>query len=181
MLTNIGRQLFAGNAGNTVIPSMHLELGHIPCRTITSSDIKYFGDYVRDHSLTRRVTSISNTDTYGIALGSGNTPATEDDYTMESLITTGSVVIQTAATAYDTINKVSYGYINMTITNNTSDDITINELGLFVTARAANTAGGELNANFNYTVMVDHTILDAPLVIAPNDVGIIQYHFEVDD
>lgn len=182
MLTKIGREIWLANAGSGVIPAMNYSSkGYIPWRTIDSSTIKYFGCISRDHSFSRRVDAINNRYGYGIALGNGTTPVTDDDYTMESLVTAGSIVFQSAATEYDAVTNRPYGYVNMTITNNTSDDLTINELGLFITSRASSELGGGIDAYNDYTVMVDHTILDAPVVIAPNEVGIVQYRFEVDE
>lgn len=181
MLTKIGRHFWLANAGSSVLPSMNVTTGYVPWRTIDSSDVKYFGDYIRNHSLSTRVTSITNTGRNGIALGNGTTPATEDDFTMESLITDGSIQFSSASAAYDSVNDVGYAYINMTITNTTSEDITISELGLFVSTRASDTKGGTVSTNYDYTVMVDHTILDTPITIAPNEAGIVQYRFEIDE
>ena len=181
MLTKIGRELWLSNAGSNVLPSLYLNKGHTPWRTISSSDNKYFGDYVVNHSLSTRVSSINNTSTNGIAFGNGTTPASEDDYTMENLVSAGTVQFLSAVVAYDETNNKVYTYVNINITNSTSDDITISELGLFVTARASNTPGSDVDNNNNYTVMVDHTILDAPITIAPSEVGIIQYRFEIDE
>lgn len=182
MLTKIGRYLNISNGSEAVIPLLSSDSkGVYPWRTINSDTEQYYGSYVRSHSLSTLVSTIGNTGASGIALGSGTTPATEDDYTMESLISSGiSCAFASKAFAYDSENDVPYTYINITVTNTGSEPVTISELGIFVAVRASSTKGDSVSTSNDWTVMIDHTILENPVTIAANEAGIIQYRFEAD-
>lgn len=104
-----------------------------------------------------------STHNYGnrLMFGTGTTPPTENDYTLESPIynisyTPGSVLI-----APDGEGKYQM-YIDHVLTNNTGADITICEVGLFGEVCSKWTsATNYLHRN----VMFERTVLDEPLVI----------------
>ena len=87
----------------------------------------------------------------GLAFGTGTTAATLDDYTLESIISSGITI--TSYTYYRT-NDVNGTKLTMqyTLTNTTSADITINEVGLF----------GYVNSNY---YMYERTVLSEPVTI----------------
>ena len=66
-----------------------------------------------------------------LAIGSGNTPATADDYELENEITEGFEVIS-QATHYSGVLSSSYVTITRTIKNTTNEPLVINEIGLKV-------------------------------------------------
>ena len=66
-----------------------------------------------------------------LAIGSGNTPATADDYKLENEITEGFEVIS-QATHYSGVLSSSYVTITRTIKNTTNEPLVINEIGLKV-------------------------------------------------
>lgn len=180
MVTKVGKQIFALNAGNSVFPQTRVtDIGWVPGRTINSDTTVYFGYTQSSHTM-NWLSSVNNTNSAGVAFGSGTTPATNTDYNMESIIpSTGiSVVATTAAQAYDSETQNTFGYVNYTITNNSENDLTISEIGLFATLRATGTSGTYVNNNVNYSVMLEHTILDNPVTIPAGEAGIIQYRFE---
>lgn len=104
----------------------------------------------------------------GVYFGSGTTPATANDNTLEKPITTGlkislpSNVLRTHGDC-TTIYSATY-----TISNNTDSDITISEIGLF-TKLTNGSGSGEF-----YTMM-DRTVLNDPIVIAAGEVKVLTY------
>ena len=183
MLTKIGRFYYGTNNTDSIIPKLdENNYGVYPWRKISSSDTVYFSSYARSHSLSSLITSIGDTGTYGIALGSGTTPVTDEDYTMESLITSGiSASFASQAKAYDAIEGKSYAYVNITVTNTGASDVTISEIGLFITSRCSTTRGDSVSTGAEVTVMVDHTLLNTSVTIPANEAAVIQYRFEIDD
>ena len=98
------------------------------------------------------------TDIKGVSFGTGTTPATASDYSLESML--GSTQISVATPSSVSFSKVdTYEEYSVTfgVTNKTSNDITISEVGL--TAMPAS-AGGSM-----CYVLVDRTVLDTPVTI----------------
>ena len=98
-------------------------------------------------------------DTFGIVVGTGDTPVTADDYNLESKIAHGTGAGQLsygAVTLYDPVvvdaNKVKQQIIR-SFTNNSGADITVKEIGLIVKT-----------SHDNYLVMVIRDIITATTV-----------------
>ena len=107
----------------------------------------------------------------GINLGSGNTPATENDYTLENRISsglTGTVIQSTEYTEND-----ARIIIRLTLTNTSSESITVNEIGNFHHMLASSTPGG--TGASNEICMIDRTVLSEPCVIPAGEIRIIEY------
>ena len=183
MLTKIGKYFFGTNNTDYVIPKLdENNYGVFPWRKISSSDTVYFSSYLRDHNFSQLMQSIGDTGSYGIALGSGTTAVTDEDYTMESLITSGiQASFASVAKAYDAEEGKSYSYINITVTNTGASDVTISEIGIFATSRCSTSKGATVSTSANVTVMIDHTLLSTPITIPATEAAIIQYRFEIDD
>lgn len=183
MLTKIGRFFYGTNNTDYVIPKLdENNYGVFPWRKISSSDPVYFSSYLRNHTFSSLIQSIGDTGTYGIALGSGTTPVTDEDYTMESLITSGlQASFATVAKAYDSEEGKSYSYINITVTNTGANEVTISEIGIFATSRTSATRGATVSTSNDVSVMIDHTLLNAPITIPATEAAVIQYRFEIDD
>ena len=109
----------------------------------------------------------------GIHIGSGNTPATENDYDLEAQITSG--VSGTVAQNLSQDSNVNpQRELVVTITNTGNTDITINEIGYFDGLNCNSTQGS--TSSFSVaTAMLDRTVLAAPLTIAAGDYGVIKY------
>ena len=109
-------------------------------------------------------------DTFGIVVGTGNTPVTADDYNLESKIAHGTDAGQLS---YN--ETILYGpFVTGTavvqvfrrqFTNNSGTDITVNEIGLIVKT-----------SYDNYLVMIIRDVLDTPKTVPAGDsldIGIV--------
>lgn len=86
-----------------------------------------------------------------VGIGSGNTPATIDDYTLETPITT----LTASQVSVIAVNVIEDGFefmIVTTYTNNTSEDVTVREVGWLADAG----------------VLLSREIID-PVTIGPNE------------
>lgn len=109
----------------------------------------------------------------GIRVGTGGTAASEDDYKLEAQITSG----MSASSVTPTYNVDGSGnpYLEylFTLTNNTSNDITVREIGYVQSLRVASTQGGKANTSSNF--LFDRTVLDTPVTVPANDSAAIKY------
>ena len=102
----------------------------------------------------------------GIYFGSGITPPTVDDYTLEFPIATGLSVacLISAAMTHD---RKQYRYCNtIKLTNDISVAITSAEVGLF---------GQAATGSSRKPVLFERTVLETPVVIEPGETKVIQY------
>lgn len=94
----------------------------------------------------------------GVSFGTGTTPATASDYWLESILTASQISVATpSAVSFSRLDTYDEYSVTFGVTNNTSADITISEVGL--TAMPASAGGTAC-----YT-LVDRTVLDAPITI----------------
>ena len=121
------------------------------------------------------IENISESSSYGLAFGSSNTPATENDYTLGSAISnlTGNVTAQTVA---DLATLTYKEQLQCTISNNTGSPVEINEVGLFGLFNTTTTRGANVS-NTRRCIMIDRTVLENPVTIANGDTGLVQYDF----
>lgn len=128
-------------------------------------------------------TSFSNTfrtqsgmDSSGIYVGSDGTPATDEDYKLGSVITalTGAASL---SYAYDSVSNKTLLNIDITLSNNTAEDITIREVGYVVGFYAAG-ALGETVANTTRYFLGDRTVLNTPMTIPSGEGGLLRYQFQ---
>lgn len=111
--------------------------------------------------------------TAGIILGSGNAAATEDDYTMQTPITSGLSVVITQTRGLDGSGN-PYIAFDLAITNNGSSSVTIREIGyiqnLYTTTAASSSTGTGRRA-----FLIDRTVLSSAVTIAAGQNGVIRY------
>ena len=100
----------------------------------------------------------------GVVLGSGSTPPTLDDYTLEEMIESG-LSGSVTNTAVDENHNVTKTY---TITNTSDEDITITEIGIHGWAYT------QENRN-SVCLLIDRTLLEEPVTIPAGGVGIVTY------
>ena len=114
----------------------------------------------------------NNATAAGISFGTGTTAATENDFNLESTITSGiSVSLTSLVTGcYD---KGPYKEYTFTVTNTGSNTITITEVGCKQTIKAGTYPGSTTNEDT--TVMIDRTLLAVPLEIQSGDAGVLKY------
>lgn len=110
---------------------------------------------------------------YGIMIGTGTTPATEDDYMLESKITSGVTASGTSHSVNVDESGNPYLEYLFTITNTSENDLTISEIGYVQIINAA-TSSGTASTSGDYFLM-DRTVLDNPVTIAASESAAIKY------
>lgn len=95
-----------------------------------------------------------------IAIGSGSTPATADDYTMEAEISEG-VEVLTQTTALNSTFSRDFASISRRIRNTSDSPITIREVGLI--------SRGKVGGQYQFTpeCLIAREVLSEPITIYP--------------
>ena len=130
------------------------------------------------YSYISSITASGTNSSTGVAFGSGNTAATENDYTVTpigglSVTSPGS----TFTTVYDSENNKFYTYSNFTVTNNNAEAVTIREIGkfnVFYKSTAIGTLCGSSNSD-KMSVLIDRVVLDDPVTIPAGESGVVRY------
>lgn len=108
----------------------------------------------------------------GVLFGTGNTAPTIDDITLSGdPIDNTKISVKTTkqfnyAESYFEIGAV------FTITNNGDSNITIGEIGIF---NYFHTLEKQYGATYTYPYMIERTVLENPITIAPGGVGQVTY------
>lgn len=120
----------------------------------------------------------TNTSSAGFRVGTGTTPPTENDYSLEAQITSGITGVVTRV--YEAKSDYSGWVIKATllITNAGAEPITITEIGAFDYIRA-NTAQNATGQGNQRLFMVDRSLLAVPITIPAGESGAIEYSVEV--
>jgi len=105
----------------------------------------------------------------GIFIGSGNTPATDEDYVLENPLTSSSVSRTSSTPGASAILDDGGNIIGVrrtvTYQNITNSNITVSEIGTYWrTPEYTGTSSSNI-----YTFLIERTVLDTPIVLAPND------------
>lgn len=106
----------------------------------------------------------------GVYFGTGATPATASDYTLENPITSGLNVLSGSPALHSSNGSHTYTATH-TLTNTTDSEINIYELGLFLPVDTTSTAGKYLWAN----TLAERTVLTEPITIAPGESKLVTY------
>ena len=108
----------------------------------------------------------------GIFFGSGTTPPTVNDYTLETPVSGLSAAIATCAFSWTESGLEAVRAI--VVTNNSTSAVTISEVGSFTpylksqSSAVANPVGGGL-------FMIDRTVLETPIILVPGETKTINY------
>lgn len=186
MLTLWGKKIaqhnFSANSG--IIPlslNSSNNAAIITAKTCANNEI-YIAPALKSsgYAFISSLTETGSSASYGIAVGSDDTPATENDYSLGSLITTLSGSIPSAAYGYDSTSHKYGSYLDITLSNNTANDIIVKEVGRFVSVYKAsslysNTGSSATDAR---CIMIDRAVLDSPVTIPANNVGVVRYEFQ---
>lgn len=177
MITKWANSLLLASISNKIIPSLEqvstVQVGIVNAKSGLNENVfispftNYSGDYFK-------VKPFDNTE--GIWIGSGNTPATENDYFLETPITSGCTGSTSKQTIYDAETNTVKTRLVVTITNNGSSDVTINEICKTDIFPTANAKGANTNQG-NKGVMVDRCVLESPVTIPAGESGVIHYEF----
>lgn len=183
MLTKLGKILsdnIVGYGGNKKFGFLPIiDNNSITCNIETKDyggNTRYISPSLYDvgYSYIKNAVSISGSASDGIVVGSGDTPASEDDYTLENKINGLDGTISSQASYFDATDKCYYSIYTLTLSNNTGESVTINEYGRIVSAEAASTKGGT-RSNNRYAFLVERVVLDAPLVIPAGESSVLEY------
>lgn len=109
----------------------------------------------------------------GIQVGTGSTSATEDDYKLEAQITSGMSASSTTQTGGVDSSGNPYLEYLFTLTNNTSSDVVVREIGYVQQLRTSNTQGSGVSGNCY--CLFDRTVLTTPVTVPANDSAAVKY------
>ena len=147
-----------------------------------SGKIKVKNTQGQDRYLGNRFSSFPNTvytsvqrtvSSPGIYVGTGDTAPTANDYCLEQMITSGISASSSSITSgLDDSGNPFVQYL-FTITNTTSSDITIKEVGYSQYLYVSNSLNGDA-VNYN-TLLLDRTVLTTPVTVPANDSAAIKY------
>lgn len=105
-------------------------------------------------------TTESNTVSINIRCGTGTTPPTISDYELDNKISATDLQCTSISKGYSSKGNRIY---TTTFSNATSNDITIRELGLYMTSSYSN------------TIMLERTVLPSPITIPAGESKAIVY------
>lgn len=116
-----------------------------------------------------------------VLFGSGTTSPTENDTDIESLITgiTASVSNTTSPAIGFSDGKV-YRYLDYTITNNNSSEITVSEVAIYASVLVGQNIGDTLETGLAKmgVILFSRSVLTNPVRIAAGEAGIVRVKFE---
>jgi len=93
---------------------------------------------------------------YGIYFGTGTTPPAMSDYNLESPILDGTLSSSSTASPQKGFEQDHARiYATHEVTNNSTSDVTVTEVGVF----------GAVNASSTSVFMIDRTVLNTPITI----------------
>lgn len=180
MLTRWGKEMALSSMNNIIvgITTSATSIASITAKT-TEGNNCYISPYASTATAfigSTLVESGSNASA-GVAVGSGDTPPTENDYTLENQITGLTASVGTNTTVYDAENNTYIGRVDYTISNNTGNTVVIKEIGRFVRPQAASAIGSATSSanTARRSVMVDRIVLSNPVTIPNGSVGVVRY------
>lgn len=109
----------------------------------------------------------------GIKVGTGGTQPTDDDINLESLITSGLTgTLNITGRSFDANGNPVISML-VGLTNTSDSDITVREMGLFVTIKGGTTSGA--SSTNSYVIMLDRTVLTNAITIPAGESTSITY------
>ena len=94
----------------------------------------------------------------GVSFGIGTTPATASDYALESILSNTQISVSVpSSVSYSQVDTFDEYSVSFGVTNITDATITISEVGLIASIAVPNSE--------TFYVLVDRTVLDAPVTI----------------
>lgn len=158
MLTRNFYNFVMANTANAIITEGYT------CHTGVKTDAKPYSSAYPLIKIYNLTTNISDSG-YGVNIGSGTTPPTAMDYTLETPIISGFGVVQPSSGAISREDDCTQWSATYAITNIGTENMTISEIGLF----------GQSTANNVVRVLYDRTVLEAPIVIEPGHCKMVTY------
>lgn len=134
--------------------------------------MSYIRNFVAGNFFGKELCEYSRTPStgFGIFFGSGSTPATYEDYNLDTAITSGlSIVSQNGTlsqpTSYDNVTHHISSKRSFTVNNTSASPITINEFGIFVNA----------GVGTNDYAMIYREVLATPITLNPSESAIVSF------
>lgn len=179
MLTKWAKESLKIRGGNSVVPGLSNPKGCITAKHYNGDDIYVTTPYVAIGSTSFVAGNIS-TESVGVVVGTGDTPATETDYNLANKITSGLTGTVSQDYGYDAVNNVNYTYMTVTLTNTTDTDIIVKEIGMYVVYGTATTLGGDVSTGGGRRkcALTDRTVLETPVTVPANGSAVIRYQFD---
>ena len=118
---------------------------------------------------------------YGVIFGTGSTPPTIDDYTLSGDVVTGFECTTTSKVEVNDDYTCASRNTVYTIVNGNDTDITIGEIGIFLENvwQSRTTTGISPTPYHHGFYMVERSVLEQPITIAPGGVGQITYTIQM--
>ena len=178
MLTKAGKQVLAVALNTTGLNNAQNNATMFPNDSI--KDISNNTKWVSWHGGTfLSSASFTKNKAHGIIIGSGNTAPTENDYFLESQITSGIDGVITDTCRGRDGNGKMYMEFTIIISNTGASDLTIKEIGAVTYGTRCKSSASATSVS-QANLLVDRTLLDSPLTIAPNKSGLITYRITSD-
>ena len=117
---------------------------------------------------------------YGISIGSGGTAPTEEDYNLESTITSGVSLQVSSKRTYPDADGNVISEINITVTNTGSSAVTVREIGLKLQFYCSYLPGLPKQDGTTGKMLADRTVLEDPITIEAGDAGVVTYRFKTE-
>lgn len=146
--------------------------GYTPVKNVTGNT-KYLGGnfngFPYGPTKTVQINSLNNA---GIYVGTGQTPATEEDYSLENKIASG--LTPGTVTTRGGVDENGNPYIEYTfmLSNTTANDIIIKEIGYYQNVSLASTIGGSMSSE---KILIDRTVLPTPVTVPANGEAVLRY------
>jgi hypothetical protein len=109
----------------------------------------------------------------GVYFGSGTTPAKMGDYKLESVINSGLSIVSSNLRTRSS-GEVNIVYAHFILENTTENNITVSELGIFTPICNRGVSSFSEYTSY-YNVLMERTVLESPVVIAPGEFKTITY------
>jgi hypothetical protein len=146
--------------------------GYTPIKTTSGTNKYLASNFIGYPSTTQNTLQINSLANSGIWLGSGNNAASEDDYALQTRITTGLASTTPTQTQGVDLDGNPWTTFLFTLTNTTANPITVSEIGYVQNIYAATTIGGSCSSDL---ALMDRTVLSNPVTIPANGSAAIEY------
>lgn len=118
----------------------------------------------------------SNPSGVGVYFGSGSTPATKDDYTLESPINSSFSRESVSSLTLITDDPNVYSYVvTYTLKNISNSDINIYEMGVITGVTSSSNFTPTASTNVWWPVLMERVVLTEPITIHPGEMKSVTY------
>ena len=145
--------------------------GMVACKDTGGNTVYAAGMFTSSNFPAKLTTTLTTSATdVGIVLGSGTTPATENDYRIETPVTGVSASISGSNSLISGNPARTY---TIEVTNNNASSVTISEVAYIQKVSCANTL--ESSTTYTKNVCFDRTLLSSPVTIGAGETKTIAY------